>query len=141
MTQLKGKISIVLLVTILIGCMEESDKHKLKIGTYANKNGNEEIVFLDSVNYLHRYSLNGIEISDTATYEFYSYSAEGIGSIELSEFKITDSVLYPEIRRREDGIYTLAYIPEYRYPIWSSSQRVIRSDLDDFQTILYFQED
>ena len=76
-----------LLMTILIGCMEDSDKHKLKIGTYANKSENEAIEFLDSVYYVHRYSLNGIENSDTATYEFYSYSEEGIGTVELSDFK------------------------------------------------------
>lgn len=141
MTRLINKISIVLLMTILIGCIEEFDKNKLKIGTYANKNENEAIEFLDSVYYVHRYSLNGIEGSDTATYKFYSYSEVEIGTVELSDFKITDSILYPKIRRRHDGIYTLAYIPNYRYPIWSKSQTVIRSDLDDQNTILYLQDD
>lgn len=142
MTRLIGRISILIFLSTLLGCTEKkSDSKKLKIGTYANKNGNEKIVFLDSVYYLHRYSLNGIEISDTATYEFYSYGTESIGTIELNGFEITDSILYPEIRRRKDGVYTLSYIPNYRYPIWSSSQIVIRSDLDDFQTILYFQDD
>lgn len=133
---------MLILLSILFGCTEKKpDSKKLKIGTYANKNGNEEIVFLDSVNYLHRYSLNGKEVSYTATYEFYSYGMESIGTIELSEFEITDSILYPAIRRRKDGVYTLSYIPNYRYPIWSSSQIVIRSDLDDYHTILYLKDD
>ena len=141
MTQLKGKISIVILMTILVGCMGKSQKNKLKVGSYLNEEKNEEIIILDSSFYIHKYSINERFYSDTSNFDFSFYQDNAIGRIRFQDFVISDSTVYRSKFLNQNGIYSMSYIPNYRYPIWSSSQTVMRSDLDDFQTILYFQED
>lgn len=127
---------------ILCGCTErESHVDKAKIGTYSNKGGNEEIIILDSALYVHKYKMNGVFYSDTSYFDFSFYENEGIGRIKFKDFVVSDSAIYPSLFKQGDGTYTISYILNYRYPIWSKSQTVIRSDLDDYYTILYLQTD
>lgn len=127
---------------ILYGCTEkESNVDKAKIGTYSNKGGNEEIIVLDSALYVHKYKMDGVFYSDTSYFDFSFYENEGIGRIKFKDFVVSDSAIYPSLFKQRDGTYTMSYILNYRYPIWSKSQTVLRSDLDDYYTILYLQTD
>lgn len=130
-----------LLMTFLVGCMEKSQENRLKVGSYLNKEKSEEIIILDSSIYIHRYSINERFYSDTSKFDFSYYQENGIGRIRFQDFVISDSTVYRSKYLNQNGIYSMSYIPSYRYPIWSRSQAVMRSDLDDFQTILYFQEE
>lgn len=151
---LNNKILIILwfisLIVIIYNCTIKSDRNSIeniKRGMYVDIKNTEQIIIIDSINYIHRYKINNAWISDTSHYFYlsptekkstskyhhsYTVGNEYFTTVIFENFFISDSSLYlmsATIRRNNEAV--MFYYPNYNSTMFESSPKpVIAPEID-----------
>lgn len=115
---------------LLFACSTDySEEKHPKTGRYVNKTLNEEIVIIDTAQYVHIYNNN--RNKDTGTYEFYPGIKEVNfwGELRLKKFKNTN----PEYNkcRVHDLDSSIVYSFQYSFESFYTNYPVIVFDIDE----------